>query len=154
MKSRNLGLVAAGGAALVLQGCAQLPKLPDLPRPQALLRQSQKCEDVTFPVYFQTGSDSLTPPALQAVRVNAERSRGCEIQRVELRGLADSDGGDEQNRELSRRRSQSVSAALVAHGLPATNLDVRWDGADGAVRSDGKVNPSRRRTEVSIVYKH
>lgn len=137
-----VGLAAAVGA------CAQADK----PRLGQLWFRAG-CEDVEFPVYFQSGSDSLTAAAAQAIRTTAQRTRGCQVARISVTGLADADGGAERNLELSRQRAGAVARALADNGFPAPAFDLDAAGAAGARTADGKRQPSRRRTEVAIQFR-
>ena len=68
---------------------------------------------------------------------------------IEVLGLADAAGAPGVNLELSKRRAQSVAAALAANGLPTAEFQVAAGGQDGAVTADGKA-PLRRRADVTL----
>jgi outer membrane protein OmpA-like peptidoglycan-associated protein len=106
--------------------------------------------DFSFPVYFDTASDRLSPAALTVVSDAAQRVRGCTLGRIDVVGLADAAGSDRANLAVSRRRAASVAAALAAAGLPRPTFDIDAIGAAGALAADGSPEPLRRRTEVVI----
>jgi outer membrane protein OmpA-like peptidoglycan-associated protein len=69
---------------------------------------------------------------------------------VDVLGLSDAVGAADANLELSKRRAQSVTAALTAAGLPAGEFRVGAAGQAGAVTADGKARPLRRRVDVVL----
>ena len=134
---------------MLLAGCAR----PPAPKPApavAVAAPAPICNDFSFPIYFETGSDQLSTAAMQVVSESAERVRGCDVTEVQLLGLADASGTARANLELSRRRAASVAAALAAAGLPQPAFDIGAAGQVGAVAPGGKPEPLRRRTEVVI----
>jgi outer membrane protein OmpA-like peptidoglycan-associated protein len=114
----------------------------------------RRCEDTSFPVYFRTGSAALTDPAIQAIRMTADQTKGCQALEVRVMGLADADGGAQRNQDLSRARAETVAAALAAQGFPAPAYDIEASGSAGSKTPLGAIIPSRRRAEVVIRFKH
>jgi peptidoglycan-associated lipoprotein len=150
---------AASLVAAVLAGCAQTTTTttarPVAPASTVVQQQQQRsCEDAAFPIYFRTGSAALTDPALQAIRMTATQTKGCQALEVRVMGLADADGGSQRNQELSRARAETVAAALAAQGFPAPAYDIEAVGSAGAKTFLGAMIPSRRRAEVLILFKH
>ena len=150
---------AAGLISAALAGCA--PTTTSLPRPTTTAaaatgpaRLDLHCDDATFPVYFRTGSAALTDPALQAIRMTADQTKGCQALEVRVMGLADADGGAQRNQDLSRARAETVAAALAAQGFPSPAYDIEAAGSAGAKTGLGAIIPSRRRAEVVIHFKH
>jgi len=133
--------------ALLAGGCETLHSTAGLVRPSA------KCADQTFPIYFASGSTALTAPALQAIKLAANESKGCQAASVNVVGLADANGGAQRNEQLARDRAQAVAAALVAQGFPQPAFDVAASGAAGAKSAGGAAVPVRRRAEVAITFK-
>jgi peptidoglycan-associated lipoprotein len=141
--------------AAALGGCAQTTATT---RPTttaaAVTNAERRCEDASFPVYFRTGSAALTDPAVQAIRMTADQTKGCQALEVRVMGLADADGGAQRNQDLSRARAETVAAALAAQGFPAPAYDIEASGSAGSKTPLGAIIPSRRRAEVLIRFKH
>ena len=138
-------------AAVALGACAmEHPRPVQRPAAAAAPPAGQLCTDFSFPIYFDTASDQLTPAARQVVADAVGRVRGCVFGRIDVVGLADADGAANRNMVLSRRRADTVARALAAGGLPRPEFDIDAVGQIGAVTGDGQSDPLRRRTEVVI----
>ena len=72
--------------------------------------------------------------------------------KVMLAGHADRAGSESYNMALSERRAQTVAAALVARGVPADALDVKWFGESQprVPTPDGQREPQNRRVEITV----
>ncbi len=81
-------------------------------------------------VTFKTGSASLTPVALENLRVYARVLNRAELssRSYVIEGHTDAKGDAAANMTLSERRAQSVVATLVANGVSATRLEARGLG--------------------------
>ena len=141
---------AAGVAAAtaLLASCAQdgAPKRLAVSAP----RVTVACEDFSFPIYFERGSDQLTATARGVIAEAGQRVRGCVLGPLDVLGLADADGTRQRSLEVSQRRAQVVADALKRSGLPAPRFDIDAVGNAGAKVSRGRREPLRRRTEVVI----
>ena len=84
--------------------------MPKAPRPVA----EAGCADFSFPVYFRTKSDQLTDPARELIMQSAAFASDCRIAAIKVVGL------DAEGPELSRRRADAVSRALIEGGFPST----------------------------------
>ena len=142
---RNLVLLSGLlGAVSALAACAgHTPTRLGLAPPTVL------CADFSFPIYFETASETLTGAARQEITYAAERVKGCKLGPVAVLGLADADGPARRNLVLSRQRAVVTAEALAAAGLPAPTFDIQALGEQGALTPQGK-EPLRRRTEVVI----
>ena len=139
------------GALAVLAACAHKPPPARVAvRPAPPPPVGQVCADFSFPIYFDTAADRLSPAALQVVNDAAARVRGCTLGRIDVVGLADAGGTASVNLAVSRRRAASVASALAAAGLPRPVFDIDAIGASGALTTSGSPEPLRRRTEVVI----
>ena len=147
--SRSVSLIALLALG-PLAACATEPPRPPAGAPPQTPPVAQVCTDFSFPIYFETGSDQLTPAARRVVADAAARVRGCVFGRIDVVGLADADGLASRNLVLSRRRAASVAQALAAGGLPRPEFDIDAVGQIGAVTSAGQAEPLRRRAEVVI----
>lgn len=142
--SRILG-VAALAAVVALGGCQTARKMRN-----NIVRAPVRCADETVPIYFQPGTAELTPEGRQVVSAAVTRAKGCKINAISVMGLADATGDPGVNLEISQRRANAVTALLAAGGLTSTELQVLAGGEQGAITSDGKIDPLRRRTEISF----
>jgi outer membrane protein OmpA-like peptidoglycan-associated protein len=84
-------------------------------------------------IYFDLDKDTIKPkskPVLdRAVKVFAD----FDSIRIEISGHTDSTGSVEHNRDLSRRRAESVKRYLVEHGIVESRIETRGAGPDEPV---------------------
>jgi outer membrane protein OmpA-like peptidoglycan-associated protein len=142
-RMRGWGVVAVM-AAVGMNGCASTG------REQALVRAPQSCADQTVHVYFDAWSADLTQEGRMVIDAAAKSVHACQVNAVEVLGLADAVGAAEPNLELSRKRADAVSQALSAAGLPAAKFEIAAAGQTGAVTADGEAKPLRRRVDVTL----
>ena len=120
-------------------------------RERIVKREGPRCADQTVQIYFEAYSAEVTKEGRAVIAAAAADSRPCKVAAVDVLGLADSIGGDAaSNLELSKRRAQSVTAALSAAGLPAGEFKLSAAGETGAVTASGKARPLRRRVDVVL----
>lgn len=144
---RLAAVLALGGA---LTACASSGGAPPAPTAVQAVVATSPCTDMTFPIYFEKGSAELTQPARALLGETASGARRCTVSEVLVLGLADADGAENRNLELSRRRAERVASALAAEGLPAPSFDLEAAGEAGALTPGGRPEPLRRRAEVVI----
>ncbi|HEY8573910.1 OmpA family protein [Phenylobacterium sp.] len=131
--------------ALSLAACATVQKARE-----RIVRAPSACADQTAQIYFEPDSAELTREGSAVIKAAADAARRCSVTAVEVLGLADAAGAPEANLELSKRRAQSVTAALASAGLPNAEFKVSAAGQAGATTADGKTAPLRRRAEVVL----
>ena len=131
--------------ALGLSGCAALPRGRD-----RIVKATPHCVDQTVQIYFEPESAEVTKEGRAVLAAAASQAKPCKVASVDVLGLADAAGAPAANLELSKRRAQSVTAALAAVGLPAGDFKVSAAGQAGAVTADGKAQPLRRRADVVL----
>lgn len=136
-------------ASLVVSACST-PARTTTAASRDQLVAAPTCEDTSFPIYFETGSASLTAAAQQLLQESTAQARRCTVKEVLVLGLADADGAANRNLALSRQRADSVARALSAQGLPAPSFDIEAAGESGATTPSGRPEPLRRRAEVVI----
>jgi len=133
--------------ALGLAGCSTIHTA----RERIVKADGPRCADRTVQIYFEAFSAEVTREGRAVIAAAAGDSRPCKVSSVDVLGLSDSIGGDaSSNLELSKRRAQSVTAALSAAGLPAGEFKLSAAGEAGAVTSSGKARPLRRRVDVVL----
>jgi peptidoglycan-associated lipoprotein len=142
-------LRATTGFAMVLVlglgGCAALPTGRD-----RIVRAQPRCTDQTVEIYFEAESAEITKEGRAVLGAAAAQSRPCKVTSVDVLGLADGTGAADANLDLSKRRAQSVTAALAAAGLPVGEFKVSAGGQTGAMTAGGQARPLRRRADVVL----
>lgn len=140
-------IVFVAGAALAcgLAGCSTMGNMRHRPE-----RTAPACQDITAPVYFEPDVATLTPEGRKVIETAAQGARGCRVTSVTVVGLADAAGDPAANLELSRKRTAAVAEALIKARLPAATYDLNAAGQAGAVTADGKVQPVRRRADITL----
>lgn len=145
----GLALSGIGAVALVLTACASTTGLN---RRAAIARApGPTCAQISFPIYFQTGSDQMAPEQAQVITQAAQSVRNCAVSKLDVVGLAGLEGGKEATMDLAKRRSVVVADALKAAGLPTPRFDMGAVGSEGAKTKGGRRAPLRGRAEV-IIY--
>lgn len=140
-------ILAATAAAIAgLSACAS----GGAPARESIVAAPTDCRSQTFEVYFADGEARLTETARQVIGLTATQLQGCDIQRVQVIGLADASGAASLNQTLSQRRATAVAEALAAAGWPTPVFEVAAAGGQGATVAPGVAEPLRRRTEVIV----
>lgn len=140
-------ILAMGGAAATLLALGACSTLSGRDR---IVRAPAPCPDQTVQIYFEPDSAEVGAEGQAVLRQAAAAARSCVVKRVSVLGLADAAGDPAANMELSKRRAQSVTAALEATGLPAAEFDLSAAGQAGAVTARGDAMPLRRRADVTV----
>ena len=140
---RFVGLMAM--TALAVGGCQTVQSAR-----ARLVRAPARCVVQTVQIYFAPDQAELTPEGRLVISQAAANTRACNVTSVEVLGLADSAGAPGASLDLSRRRAQSVAAALSANGLPTAEFKVSAGGQTGAVTAEGQAAPLRRRADVTL----
>jgi len=145
MTMHRTGMVGGLALAVALSGCSTLQNARE-----RIVRPPAACLDRTVQIYFDRDSAQVTDEGRAVLRLAAGQAQGCVVRKVLVLGLADAVGDPEANLELSKRRAQSVTAALVASGLPAAEFELAAAGQAGALDRRGDARPLRRRAEVVL----
>ena len=138
-------MATIGTLALSLAACATVQKARD-----RIIKAPVSCVDQTVQIYFEPESAELTREGKAVINAAAGAARGCKVTSVEVLGLADSAGPADANLELSKRRAQSVTAALASAGLPAAEFRIAAAGDAGATTAGGQSRPLRRRADITL----
>jgi outer membrane protein OmpA-like peptidoglycan-associated protein len=107
----------------------------------------------TQPVYFGLNRTTLTKDEQQKLDEAVQKITSMKMYIVEVEGFADRSGGSAYNRDLSRKRADSVVHYLaVEHNIPLRSIRELGAGADFP-NADNKTRAARkenRRVDVKI----
>ena len=106
----------------------------------------------TFVLYFVEGKDEFTDESKRLVdRVLAEVARRP-VPDVLVVGHTDAVGSDQVNDALGLRRAETVRAALIGLGIPASDVQANSRGkrALAVPTPDGVAEPRNRRVEIIV----
>lgn len=141
-------VLLTGVVALVgLSACTTVRNARD-----RIVRAPPACQDVSIPIYFEADAAELTPEGRRVISLQAAEARRCKVERVVVVGLADAAGDPAANLELSKARAASVTNALMQAGLPPAEFDLTAAGQAGSVTADGKLQPVRRRADITLKF--
>lgn len=117
---------------------------------RALAAQPMRAE--TFLLYFVEGKEEFTDESKRLVdKVLAEVARRP-VPDVLVVGHTDTVGTDQLNDALGMRRAETVRAALIALGVPASDVQAisRGKRAPAVPTGDGVAEPRNRRVEIIV----
>jgi len=119
---------------------------------RATTRAPARTEPGTFLVFFDTDGAMLTADAAGVVAEAAEAYRENGAARIVVSGHSDTTGSVDHNRELSRRRAETVANELIRRGVPATDIATIARGEEDLLvqTADGVNEPRNRRVEVVL----
>ena len=120
--------------------------LPPPPPPPAA------SEPTTFIVFFDFNRSNLTPEAAKVVAEAASKANTTGRVRIVITGHTDTVGSASYNFHLSERRAATVKAALVADGLPATDITTIGKGFNDPLVPTGPNvrEPQNRRAVIEL----
>jgi outer membrane protein OmpA-like peptidoglycan-associated protein len=115
-----------------------------VPPPPAPMRQ--------FTVYFEFDKSDLTPEGATVVQDAAASYKATGSARIAVTGYTDLAGTQQYNLGLSKRRADTVRAALVQQGVPDGVIAETWRGKESPAvpTADGVREPRNRRVEIVI----
>jgi outer membrane protein OmpA-like peptidoglycan-associated protein len=87
-------------------------------------------------IYFDLDKDTIKPRSRPVLDRAVRSSSTSPSVRVEISGHTDSTGSLAYNRDLSRRRAESVKRYLVEHGIDPARIQTRGAGPDEPVDSN------------------
>jgi outer membrane protein OmpA-like peptidoglycan-associated protein len=119
---------------------------PPAPPPAAVAPQKQ-----VFIVFFEFDKSALTPDGRRVVDAAAAAFKSGKSS-VAVAGYTDLAGTQQYNLALSRRRAETVRAALIRDGVPASAIDTSWHGKENprVPTADGVREPQNRRVEITM----
>jgi outer membrane protein OmpA-like peptidoglycan-associated protein len=103
---------------------------------------------VTHGILFDVNSDKIKPESYGTIKEIATVLKENPAVKVKIIGHTDSDGSDEANLDLSKRRAASVKASLISEfGMDATRIETDGKGESQPVSDnnspEGKANNRR-----------
>jgi OOP family OmpA-OmpF porin len=104
-----------------------------------------------YNVYFDFDKATLTEDGRKIVDLVASQAKGGNV-KVAITGKADLSGTDAYNLGLSKRRAEAVRQALIADGVPASNIEERYVGMrePPVPTAPGVREPRNRVVEISF----
>jgi outer membrane protein OmpA-like peptidoglycan-associated protein len=103
-------------------------------------------------VYFEFDKSNLTPEGAKVVSDAAAAFKAGGSAQVAVAGYTDLAGTQKYNLALSKRRADTVRAALVKNGVPDNVIVESWHGKENPAvpTPDGVREPRNRRVEIAL----
>jgi outer membrane protein OmpA-like peptidoglycan-associated protein len=117
------------------------------PQPPAAVAPAKQ----TFIVFFEFDKSSLTADGKKVVDAAAAAFKSGKSD-IAIAGYTDLAGTQQYNLALSKRRADTVKAALVRDGVPAAAIGESWYGKENprVPTADGVREPQNRRVEIKM----
>ncbi|HKF72034.1 MAG TPA: outer membrane beta-barrel protein [Stellaceae bacterium] len=105
-----------------------------------------------FTVYFEFDKSNLTSDGTKVVQDAATAYKETGSARISVAGYTDLSGTQKYNLGLSKRRADTVRAALVRQGVPNDVISESWHGKENPAvpTADGVREPRNRRVEIVL----
>ncbi len=114
----------------------------------ASLSKTQKDKIVIGKIYFNYNDEHLNTKARKQIEQAMEKIIEPDEEQVYVIGHTDTKGSEEYNFELSRKRAESVKAALLKYGFKSGNVIVLYKGESEPVSETDEKN---RRVEIILI---
>jgi type VI secretion system protein ImpL len=114
---------------------------------------SRRGKYVTHEITFDTNSDRLKPESDNPLSQIAAALKAHPDLKVEINGYTDSVGNAAHNLNLSKRRAQSVAAALVSKGVTTDRLTDTGFGAENPIASNDTAEGKAANRRVEFLKK-
>lgn len=141
-----------GAGDAVVSGSDIERALAAAPRTRGIVLQAttERKELINLNIPFELNSSQLQEQAVAQLEQleSALKSSALSNSRFLVAGHTDGSGNAEYNRQLSRRRAESVKQFLVSHGVEAERLQTAGFGKDQLLTPDEPGNPLNRRVEI------
>ena len=121
--------------------------------PDELPQAVAKFTGVIRGIYFDFGKDSIRKQSTTTLNEAARIFMEYPDLKVEISGHTDNVGKEDYNRDLSRRRAESVKTYLVGRGVKAERITTRGAGPDEPIADNksAKNRAKNRRIEFKIL---
>lgn len=100
---------------------------------------------------FASNVATLTPEAEKSLERIGKLLVKIQIEHVRIDGHTDAQGGSEYNQQLSVRRANAVSQALISAGMPEKSITVRGRGMTAPVASNNTAEGRAQNRRVAMV---
>jgi OOP family OmpA-OmpF porin len=109
---------------------------------------------ISYGIYFDVNSDKLKPESTPSIKEIAAIMTDNPDLKVRIVGHTDSDGADDLNLDLSKRRAESVKKELVTtYGIDASRLETEGKGESQPIApNDNALNKSKNRRVEFIKF--
>jgi len=105
-------------------------------------------------INFKVGSAVLSPEGKQSLNTVAQTALTMKGYLIEVTGFASADGDEKKNKELSRRRAQTVLDYLIeTHNIPLRRIGTSFGFGEAQAVADNSTREGReqnRRVEVKL----
>jgi len=128
---------------LLMAASAQAVAAPPTPPPAG-------CDP--FTIYFDSGSAAIPTRYRQTIDNIVFAARETLPSQLRVEGHADSSGSSSYNLSLSRRRAESVKAALFAKGVRKPKIVTVARGESAALLETGEGKPDPERRLVAVCF--
>jgi len=151
IKSDNLTVHTVTVGLRFTFGAPLAPPPVPVAAPPAPPRAAVAPQQQTFIVFFEFDKSSLTADGRQVVDAAAAAFKSGKSG-VAIAGYTDLAGTQQYNLALSKRRADTVKAALVRDGVLASAINESWHGKENprVPTADGVREPQNRRVEISM----
>jgi len=142
--------LVAGAIALSLAACKNLPPPPPAAPPPAPAAAPAPPQSRLFVVYFNYDKSDLTADGQKVVDEATAYYKQKGSAQVKIDGYTDLSGTQAYNLGLSKRRADTVRAAMVKGGVPANAIVSAWHGKENPAvpTADGVREARNRRVEI------
>jgi OmpA-OmpF porin, OOP family len=118
------------------------------------IRIKERSEFVFEPIYFEVDKAEIKSEYFAYLLKMIRIVNGHSDLRVQITGHTDSDGSDQYNEELSKRRSQAIIDYFVSNGIKVDKLNIAFKGEKNPVDTnktpEGKKH--NRRVDFEFIY--
>ncbi len=141
------------GATVTYNFWEPTPPLPPPPPPAAAPAPAPKKKLVLRAVYFDFDKSNIRKDAVPILDEAVATLKAEPNMMVSVEGHTDSRGTDAYNMRLSMRRSESVKAYLVQHGISASRLSVQGFGESKPVATNETAEGRQQNRRVELNQK-
>ncbi|HRI06625.1 MAG TPA: OmpA family protein [Nannocystaceae bacterium] len=121
--------------------------------PDTIPKEVAKFTGAIRGINFDVNKDTIKPNSKKTLDAAVKVLKDFGDVRIEISGHTDSDGSAEYNRDLSRRRAESVKRYLVDAGIAADRIETRGAGPDEPVADNNskRGKAQNRRIEFKLL---
>lgn len=107
---------------------------------------------ITFILYFETGTPTLTVDSQQRIPVILETIAARNSVDTSVVGHTDTKGDEQQNNTLSAQRAREIADILISRGVDPAILEITFHGEKNllVLTGDDVSEPLNRRVEVTV----